>query len=131
MQPLPRRLYSIIAIALAAVIFFALNMAAYDGLTTDRLDLTQNGAYTIAQGTKNIIADIKEPIRLKFFFSKKAATGYAQINAYAKRVRDLLGDYAARSHGEIILEDIDPAQFTPEEDEASADGLTGAPTDSG
>ncbi len=46
-------------------------------------------------------------------------------------MRDLLEEYAARSHGKIILEEIDPEPFTPAEDEASADGLSGAPTDSG
>ncbi len=131
MTPLSRRLYAIVAIALAAVIFAALNIAADASLTTERLDLTETGVYTLAAGTKHIIANLKEPVTLKFFFSKKTASGYAQINAYAKRVRDLLGEYAARSNGKIILEEIDPEPFTPEEDEASADGLSGAPTDSG
>jgi ABC-type uncharacterized transport system involved in gliding motility auxiliary subunit len=131
MPPLPRRLYAIVAIALAAVIFAALNIAADASLTTDRLDLTQTGVYTVAQGTKNIIANLKEPIALKFFFSKKTASGYAQVTAYAKRVRDLLSEYAARSNGKIILEEVDPEPFTPEEDEASADGLSGASAESG
>ena len=131
MTPLSRRLYAIVAIVLAAVIFAGLNIAADASLTTNRLDLTETGVYTLAPGTKHIIASLKEPVTLKFFFSKKVASGYAQINAYAKRVRDLLGEYAARSHGKIIIEEIDPEPFTPEEDEASADGLSGAPTESG
>src|SRR3974390_2878296 len=131
MTPLPRRLYAIAAIILAGVIFVALNIAADTSLTTERLDLTETGAYTLARGTKHIIADLKEPITLKFFFSKKPAASYAQINAYAKRVRDLLGEYAARSDGKIILQEIDPEPFTSEEDEAGADGLSAAPTDTG
>jgi ABC-type uncharacterized transport system involved in gliding motility auxiliary subunit len=131
MKPLPRRLYAIAAILLAAVIFVALNIAADSTLTTERLDLTETGVYTLAPGTKHIIASLREPITLKFFYSKKVAASYAQIDAYAKRVRDLLGEYAARSHGNIIVEEIDPEPYTPEEDEANADGLTGAPTDSG
>lgn len=131
MTPLPRRLYAIAAIILAGVIFVALNIAADTSLTTERLDLTETGAYTLARGTKHIIADLKEPITLKFFFSKKTAASYAQINAYAKRVRDLLGEYAARSDGKIILQEIDPEPFTSEEDEAGADGLSAAPTDTG
>ncbi len=131
MTPLSRRIYAITAIALAAIIFVALNIAADTSLTTQRLDLTQTGVYTLAQGTKHIIANLKEPVTLKFFFSKKTATGYAQINAYAKRVRDLLGEYAALSGGKIVLQEIDPEPFTPEEDEATALGLSGAPTDTG
>ena len=56
--------------ALAAVIFVALNIAADATLTTTRLDLTENGRYTLAAGTKNIVRNLKEPIVLKFFFSK-------------------------------------------------------------
>ncbi|MGB8364705.1 MAG: GldG family protein [Rhizomicrobium sp.] len=131
MKPLSRRLYAIVAISLAAVIFVALNIAADTTLTTSRLDLTQTGVYTLAAGTKHSIANLQEPITLKFFYSKKVAAGYAQINTYAERVRDLLKEYAARSHGKIILQEIDPEPFTAAEDEANADGLSGAPTDSG
>src|SRR6202030_2846596 len=56
---------------------------------------------------------------------------YAQTNAYAKRVRDMLQEYEALAHGKIVLEEIDPESYTPEEDEASADGLTPAPTETG
>lgn len=131
MKPLSRRLYAIAALALAAIIFVAVNIAADSTLTTSRLDLTETGMYTLAAGTKHIIKNVREPITLKFFYSKKIASGYAQIDAYAKRVRDLLEEYAARSNGKIVIEEIDPEPFTPAEDEASADGLSGAPTDSG
>jgi len=131
MTPISRRLYAVAAIVLAAVIFVAVNMAADAGLTNARIDLTDNGQFTLARGTKNIIAHVREPITLKFFYSKKVAADYAQIDAYAERVRDLLEEYAARSGGKIVIQEIDPEPFTPEEDEASANGLTAAPTDSG
>jgi ABC-type uncharacterized transport system involved in gliding motility auxiliary subunit len=131
MKPMPRRLYAIVAIILAAVIFVALNIAADATFTTAKLDLTENGQYTLAQGTKNIIAKVQEPILLKFFFSKREAADYAQINAYASRVRDLLHEYAARSGGKIVVQEIDPQPYTAEEDAASSAGLTGAPTQSG
>jgi len=116
---------------LAAVIFVAINIAADTLLTTERLDLTENGVYTLAAGTKHIIADLKEPITLRFFYTKKVGAGYPQTNAYAKRVRDLLEEYVARSNGKIIFQEIDPEPFTPEEDEATANGLTGTPTETG
>jgi len=82
-------------------------------------------------GTEATLAKLPEPVTLRFYFSRKPAAGYAQIVAYAGRVRDLLQEYAALSHGKIILEEIDPAPFTPAEDEAVAQGLTGAPTQEG
>src|SRR5665213_2920052 len=119
MRPISRRLYAIAAIALAAIIFVAVNIAADATLTNARLDLTQTGQFTLADGTKDIIAKLREPVTLKFFFSKKVATDYAQINAYARRVRDLLQAYAARSYGKIVVEEINPEPYTPAEDEAT------------
>jgi len=131
MQPLSRRVYAIGAIALAVVIFVALNIAADATFTTTRLDLTSNGLYTLSPGTAHTLDQLVEPITLKFYYSKKVASQYAQINAYAGRVRDLLGEYAAHSHGKVILEEVDAEPFTRAEDEASAAGLSGASTDSG
>jgi ABC-type uncharacterized transport system involved in gliding motility auxiliary subunit len=128
---LSRRNYALLALALAVVIFVCVNIAADAFVTTARLDLTQNGQFTLSQGTRNIIDAIPEPITLKYYFSKKIAADYAQTQAYATRVHDLLEEYAARSHGKIVLEEIDPEPFTAAEDEATGNGLTGAPTDSG
>jgi len=131
MRPIPHRLYAIAAIALAAIIFVGLNIAVDAVITTARLDLTENGRFTLAPGTRHIIAGLQEPIVLKFFYSKKIAADYAQTRAYADRVRDMLDEYAALSRGKIVLEEVDPQPYTPAEDEASADGLSAAPTDSG
>ena len=131
MTSISRRTYAIAAVVLAAVIFVAINIAANTGLTDSKLDLTENGQFTLAEGTKHIIADLKEPVTLRFFYSKKVAADYAQIDAYAHRVRDMLQEYAAHSGGKIVIQEVDPEPFTPEENEASANGLTGAPTDSG
>ncbi len=125
------RLYAFAAILLAAIVFVAINIAADTAFTTAKLDLTENGQFTLAQGTRNIIANLKEPVTLRFYFSKDVAADYAQTVGYAKRVRDLLGEYAALSHGKIILEEVDPEPYTEAEDRATASGLTGAPTDSG
>lgn len=131
MKPLSRRLYAIAALSLAALLFVAINIAADAWITTARLDLTETGQFTLADGTRKIIAKIPEPITLKFYYSKKVAADYAQTAAYAKRVRDLLEEYAALSHGNIVLQEVDPEPFTAQEDEATSNGLTGAPTDSG
>jgi ABC-type uncharacterized transport system involved in gliding motility auxiliary subunit len=131
MKPLTPRLYAFAAILLAAIIFVAINIAAETALTTAKLDLTANRQFTLAEGTRNIIANIKEPITLRFYYSKEAAAEYAQTSDYGRRVRDLLGEYAALGHGRIIVEEVDPEPYTEAEDRATANGLTGAPTDSG
>jgi ABC-type uncharacterized transport system involved in gliding motility auxiliary subunit len=126
-----RRTYALSALALAAILFVGLNIFANNFFTGARLDLTQNGQFTLSKGTRNILDKLQEPVTLKFYYSRSAGARYAATAAYAKRVRDLLGEYATLSHGKLILQDIDPEPFTPEEDEASAAGLTPAPTDRG
>ena len=126
-----RRLYTVLALALAAVIFVAVNIFAANAFTAARVDLTENGSFTLSDGTRAVIAKLPEPVTLRFYYSRSAAANFATTVAYAKRVRDLLGEYVGASHGKIILEEIDPEPFTPEEDEAAAAGLTPAPTESG
>jgi len=131
MKPQSRRIYALLAVALAVVLFVAINIVSNIWLGTARIDLTENGLYTVSPGTKAVLAKLPEPVTLRFYFSRQPAAGYAQIVAYAGRVRDLLQEYSALAHGKIILEEIDPAPFTPAEDEAVAQGLTAAPTQEG
>src|ERR1700749_672760 len=126
-----RRTYAFSAMALAAILFVGLNIFADAFFTNARLDLTQNGQFTLSRGTRNILASLREPVTLKFYYSRTAGARYAATASYAKRVRDLLGEYVALGHGKLIPQEIDPEPFTPEEDEASAAGLTPARTDSG
>jgi len=126
-----RRSFAFITIALGVVLFVAVNIVANSWLTTARLDLTQNGLYTLSPGTKSTLAKLQEPVTLRFYFSRQQASGYAQVVAYAQRVRDMLKQYASLANGKIRFEEIDPSPFTPAEDEAVAQGLTGAPTQDG
>ncbi len=126
-----RRTYAFSALALAAILFVGLNIFADNFFTNARLDLTQYGQFTLSRGTRNILAKLQEPVTLKFYYSRTAGARYASTAAYAKRVRDLLGEYVALGRGKLILQEIDPEPFTPEEDQASAAGLTPASTDRG
>src|SRR5471032_201205 len=125
------RTYFWSALGLAILLFLALNLFAGNFFIDPRLDLTQSRQYTLSAGTRAIIAKLPEPVTLRFYFSRKDVADYPATTAYAKRVRDLLGQYAAISHGRIILEDVDPEPFTTEEDNAVAAGMKPAPVNGG
>ena len=119
------------AAILGVILFFAVNLFSDVWFSSARLDLTENGLYTVNQGTKNTLRAIPEPITLKFFFSERASVKYAGVRAYGARVRDLLREYANLSGGKIRLEVIDPEPLSEQEDIAVAQGVTGAPTPAG
>ena len=96
-----------------------------------RIDLTENGLYTVSQGTRNTLQAIPEPITLRFYFSEKISVKYAGVRAYGSRIRDLLLRYESIARGKLKLEIIDPEPLTEQEDLAASQGVTGAPTPAG
>jgi len=115
------------ALLALALLFIGLTVLFNYALRGWRLDLTQNHLYTTASGTDRILASIKEPINLYFFFSEKAAGGLPQLKTYGTRVREFLEELAARSNGKLHLHVIDPQPFSEEEDRAAELGVRGAP----
>jgi ABC-type uncharacterized transport system involved in gliding motility auxiliary subunit len=110
-----------------ALLFIGLTVLFNHTLRGWRLDLTQNHLYTTAAGTEQILAGIKEPINLYFFFSAKAAQQMPQLETYGVRVREFLEELAARSNGKLHLHVIDPQPFSEDEDRAAELGVRGAP----
>lgn len=112
---------------LALSLFIAVNLLANQTLTSWRLDVTQNKLFTLSPGTKNILAGLEEPITLKYYFSNKLFSGIPQYQNYGVRVRDLLEEYAAKSHGNLKLTVIDPEPFSEAEDQAVGYGVRQLP----
>jgi ABC-type uncharacterized transport system involved in gliding motility auxiliary subunit len=110
-----------------ALLFIGLTVLFNYALRGWRLDLTQNRLYTMAPGTDRVLAGIKEPINLYFFFSEKAAAGIPELHTYGVRVRELLQELVSRSKGKLQLHVIDPQPFSEEEDRAAELGVRGVP----
>jgi len=115
---------ALILLAAAFLVFTLLNNVWLSGI---RLDLTENKLFTLSAGTREITAQIDEPINLYFFFSEKASEDLTTLRAYATRVRELLQEYALLADGKINLQLIDPQPFSDAEDRAAAFGLQSVP----
>ena len=120
---------STVAILLAAILFVALNVVAGHALRGMRVDLTADGLYTLSQGTKNLLGNLKEPITLRFFYSRKLSERVPGLRIYGQRVQEMLEEYVGRSRGMIKLEIIDPVPFSEDEDRAVQAGIQGIPID--
>ncbi len=119
------------ALVALALLFIGLTVLFNHTLRGWRLDLTQNRLYTTAAGTDRILASIKEPLNLYFFYSEKAAQQLPQLKTYGTRVREFLEELSARSNGKLHLHVIDPQPFSEEEDRAAELGVRGAPLGTG
>jgi ABC-type uncharacterized transport system involved in gliding motility auxiliary subunit len=102
------------------------------GLRGMRVDLTQNKLHTLSPGTQQVLAELKEPVNLYFYFSREAAAKQAPlIMPYATRVREFLEELAARAGGKIHLVLVDPQPFSDDEDRAAEYGLQSLQTGGG
>ncbi|MHC4289273.1 MAG: Gldg family protein [Planctomycetota bacterium] len=92
-----------------------------------RLDVTERKLYTLSDGTREILSDLKQPITLKLFYTKTAAMKandqIRYFNNYYTYVKALLEEYQVQAGGNVVLEVIDPRPYTEEELAAIRYGL--------
>jgi ABC-type uncharacterized transport system involved in gliding motility auxiliary subunit len=114
------------------VLFLGVVMLSNVGLRGMRVDLTQNRLYTLSPGTQQVLAELKEPVNLYFYFSREAAAKQAPlVMPYANRVREFLEELATRSGGKVRLRIVDPQPFSDDEDRAAEFGLQSLQTGGG
>lgn len=88
-----------------------------------RWDATQGKIYSLSEGTRHILADLKQPVNIKFFYSRSSRNIPEDIKLYASRVRDFLSEYGRASGGRIRIETYDPKPDSDEEEWAQKYGL--------
>jgi len=119
---------SVVFILVGFLVFSVFNNTFFHHV---RLDLTENKLFTLAEGSREIVTALDEPIHLYFFFSEKASADLTSLRTYADRVGSLLEEYALLSNGKIQLSRVDPEPFSEQEDQAAAFGLQAIPVSAG
>src|SRR5512145_234186 len=89
-----------------------------------RIDATANSIYSLSPGTKAVLGKIEEPITIELFFSKDANGIPIAYKNYAARVQEMLRQYVRASRGKLSLNIVNPRPDTPDEEKATASGLT-------
>ncbi len=126
-----RTWFSALGIIAAAALAIGINLFADAQLGQVRLDLTQQRLYTLSPGTKQILANLKDPVTLRLFYSRKLGSTVPLYGSFADRVQEMLQQYVALSAGKLKLEIYDPEPFSDTEDRAMSFGLQGVPVDQG
>ena len=125
-----RRLsFSVIGVIAVAAIVIGINMFADARLAGIRADLTQGKIYTLSNGTRQILDELKEPVTLRFFYSRRLGATIPVYGTYADHIGEMLQEYASESHGKVKVELYDPEPFSDTEDRAVSLGLQGVPVD--
>ncbi len=124
-----RSLLATLSVGLAIVFFLAFNALINTAFTANRLDLTEDGLFTLSDGTKELLATIDEPINVRLYYSRRFSEIGPDIARHSNRVSELLSEYERLSGGRVRFEVFDPEPFSPEEDLAVSDGLQGLPFD--
>ncbi len=115
-----------VLISVFIVMFFAILLSS-KLLTGVRLDLSENGLYTLSDGTKRILKAIEQPVTLTLYFSDKASSQLPALRTYAQRVEEVIEEYVNLSNGKLVFNKVDPEPFSEAEDEAAMAGLQGVP----
>ncbi|MCL2880475.1 MAG: GldG family protein [Treponema sp.] len=71
-----------------------------------RFDLTKNKAYTISKASRNLYKEIPNQILITYYVSDKLKSMFP----FPGEIEDLLREYAAYSHGKIVVTVRDPAR---------------------
>ena len=120
-------IYSLGSLILLLILFVAISMLSGSLLRGMRVDLTQNGLYTLSDGSRNILRKLQEPVNLYLFFSGETSRGLPQIRSYARRVDEMVEEFENQAAGKLIVHRVDPEPFSEEEDQAAAFGLQAVP----
>jgi len=108
--------------AVIAAAFFA-NLIA-DRMAT-RLDLTEDGIFSLSAGSRHIAATVGEPVTIELFTSHGDTRLSPYLEAYSRRAEGLLRSFADASNGAIRLRITDPQPDTEDESRAQRQGLAG------
>jgi ABC-type uncharacterized transport system involved in gliding motility auxiliary subunit len=116
-------IYSTIGVVAMLIILIAFNIVA--GRAKKRIDLTAERAYTLSQGTRNILAKLDTPVQIRFYCTRGESNMPVFLKTYAQRVEDLLGEFRQASKGQIEIQKLDPQPDSDAEDSAKIDGIEG------
>jgi len=127
MEQKNRSIVSAGMLVLLAILFVTLTILSSVLLKGLRIDLTENGLYTLNDGTRNILKNMDEPVNLSLYFSEDVSRELPQFRSYARWAGEMLEEFVDQSGGKLTLRQVDPVPFSPEEDQAAQYGLQGVP----
>ncbi len=89
-----------------------------------RADCTENNVYTLSEGTKTILNQIQNPVRIEFYCSEKSEAMPVRLKNYAREVENLLQEYKQSSGGAVKIRKKIPEPLSDAADTAQKLGIS-------
>lgn len=96
---------SLVAVALVVANALALNLWLQP-VRRARIDLTQDGTYSLSAPTEKILAGLDEPLLIRGYFSAKT---HPKLAPLVPQIEDLLDEYRVAGRGKVRVEIVDPS----------------------
>ena len=118
-------LYSVAGVVAMALILVAFNIVS--GAFKVRVDLTEEKAYTLSDGTRVILGNLEGPIKVRYYCTEPESASRETVfmRSHAKLVEDLLDEFKQAGGGNVIIEKYNPQPDSDAEDSARLDGIQG------
>ena len=112
-----------VAAALAAVFVLLVGLNVIVSQLKWRADLTQERAFTLSEGTRQLLGNLQSPVQVRFYYSQSDEAMPVGLKNYAQNVNDLLDAMRSASGGRLEIQRLDPRPDSDAEDSARLDGV--------
>jgi len=129
MNKLFNKNYFLISVVSTVILFLSFNYIVQKINFNLGIDFTSNKTFTLSNGTKRVIDEIDEPIKINFVYSRNLSKNIPIIQNYANQVQGLLNRYSDLASGKIELSFIEPEPYSDDEDYVNRYGIQGFPID--
>jgi gliding motility-associatede transport system auxiliary component len=113
-----KRSHIIITTITLLVVLFVLNFLVAKHPV--RIDLTENGQYTLSDSTRNILADLDDVVTIRIYFTQDLPPA---LKAMRRGVDDILDEFKMAAGEKIQIEAIDPGSSATEEQKVVMMGI--------
>jgi ABC-type uncharacterized transport system involved in gliding motility auxiliary subunit len=113
-------IYSAVGLAALFLLLVAFNYLASGAAV--RADLTEGKLYTLSNGTKKVLKNLKSPVKVKLYVTAGEAMP-VPLRSFAQRVDDMVREFKAVAGANLVIERYNPRPDSEEEDAAQLDGI--------
>jgi ABC-type uncharacterized transport system involved in gliding motility auxiliary subunit len=98
--------FSLVAVLLAAVVILA--NAVFGGLPPVRMDLTDDGLYTVSPAARRILSELEVPVQVRFYVTSRGELP-PELQTLERDVVDKLAEFSVISDGRLSYSVVDPS----------------------